>query len=152
MPGQYPLKALDRVTKMSGELDLDRLLAYMSPVLIDGEFVFVSFPDARYGDHAQLEPVAAVSEGEGLTLVVPRPQADEQGLEYESVFRGITLTVHSSLQAVGLTAAFSAKLTEHGISANVIAGYFHDHIFVPRDDAEKAISALAELARRDSPD
>jgi len=133
---------------MNGEENLDKLLAFLSPVLIDGEFVFASFADARYGDHAQLEPVAAVSESEGLTLVVPRAKAVEYGLDYDSVFRGITLTVHSSLEAVGLTAAFSRKLTEHGISANVIAGYYHDHIFVPCDDADKAISALAELVRR----
>lgn len=130
---------------MSGERSLDKLLASLSPVLIDGEFVFLTFADARYGDRAELDPVAAVSENEGLTLVVPRSKADEHGLEYESVFRRITLTVHSSLDAVGLTAAFASKLTEHGISANVVAGYFHDHIFVPCDEAEKAISALAEL-------
>ena len=132
---------------MSGEENLDKLLASMSPELIDSEFVFFTFSDARYGDHARLEPVAAVSETEGMTLVVPRSKADEYGLEYESVFRGITLSVHSSLEAVGLTAAFSSKLAEHGISANVIAGYFHDHIFVPRGDAEMALSALAELAQ-----
>ena len=133
---------------MSGEENLDKLLASMSPLLIDGEFVFTTFAAARYGDRAELEPIAAVSEGEGLTLVVPRSKADEHGLGYESVFRGITLKVHSSLEAVGLTAAFSGKLAAYGISANVIAGYFHDHIFVPRDDAGKAMSALAEMARQ----
>lgn len=137
---------------MNGEENLDKLLASMSPVLIDGEFVFASFAAARYGENAQLEPVAAVSESEGLTLVVPRAKADEHGLDYDSVFRCITLSVHSSLGAVGLTAAFSRKLTEHGISANVIAGYYHDHIFVPCDDADKAISALAELVRREPAD
>jgi hypothetical protein len=63
------------------------------------------------------------------------------------VFRGITLNVHSGLDAVGLTAALSSKLAEHGISANVIAGYFHDHIFVQNEHAEKAIAALNELVR-----
>lgn len=132
---------------MTGETDLTTLLASMAPVLIDGEFVFCSFADARYGDHADREPIAAMSEPEGLTLVIPRAKADERGLDYTSVFRGITLRVHSSLEAVGLTAAFSRKLTEHGISANVIAGYFHDHIFVQRDHAERALAALMELTR-----
>jgi hypothetical protein len=133
---------------MTGETNLGELLASMSPAMIDGEFVFCTFAAAGYGDHARLEPVAAVSESEGLTLVVPRAKADEHRLDYDSVFRGITLAVHSSLEAVGLTAAFSGKLAEHDISANVIAGFYHDHIFVPADDADKAMSALAELVRR----
>lgn len=132
---------------MTGERHLERLLASLSPVLIDGEFVFCSFENARYGDHLNLQPIAAMTESEGLTLVIPKSKADEHELNYGPVFKGITLKVHSSLEAVGLTAAFSSKLTEHGISANVIAGYFHDHIFVHSEHAEKAIAALDELAR-----
>ena len=132
---------------MSGERNLQKLLANMSPQLLEGEFVFCSFTDARYGDFSQLQPIAAISEAEGLTLVIPRSSADDNDIGYESVFRGITLRVHSSLDAVGLTAAFSSRLAEHDISANVIAGYYHDHIFVQRELAEKAIEALAELAR-----
>ena len=132
---------------MSGETNLETLLASLSPALIEGEFVFCTFENAGYGDRPELEPFAAVTESEGLTMVVPRSKADACGLAYESVFRGITLTVHSSLEAVGLTAALSARLTEHGISANVIAGYFHDHVFVRSDHAEKALAALAEPAR-----
>ena len=79
-------------------------------------------------------------------MIVPKPKADERNISYESVFRGITLTIHSSLDAIGLTAAFSNKLTEQRISANVIAGYYHDHIFVQSELAEKAIAALNELA------
>ncbi len=130
---------------MSGEKNLDKLLSTMSPILITGEFVFCSFEHARYGDHANLQPIAAFTEHEGLTLVIPKSKADEQGIKYESCFRCITLMVHSSLDAVGLTAAFSNKLAEHGISANVIAGYFHDHIFVQKELAEKAIAAINEL-------
>ena len=136
---------------MTGEKNLRNLLASLSPALIDGEFVFCSFETAAYGDRAELEPIAAIVEDEGLTLVVPRSKADEDGLAYEAVFRGITLRVHSSLEAVGLTAAFANKLTEHGISANVIAGYFHDHLFVRSDHAQKALAALAELAADPSP-
>lgn len=130
---------------MTGERELKKLLATMSPALIAGEFVFLTFENARYGDHANLHPIAAFTEAEGLTLVIPKSEADSHALSYESVFKGITLRVHSSLDAVGLTAVFSQKLTEHGISANVIAGYFHDHIFVQTKDAEKAIAALSEL-------
>lgn len=130
---------------MTGEKNLDKLLSAMSPALIAGEFVFCSFEKARYGDHSELEPIAAFTESEGLTLVIPKSKADQHGIKYESVFRCITLTVHSSLDAVGLTAAFSSKLAEHGISANVMAGYFHDHIFVQNELAENAMAAISEL-------
>jgi hypothetical protein len=131
---------------VSGETDLAKLLTRMSPVLMEGEFVFLSFTNAAYGDYAELNPVASIIETEGLTLVVEKSKADQHALEYQSSFKGITLEVHSSLDAVGLTAAFSAELTAHGISANVIAGYFHDHIFVDADDATRAIAALQQLS------
>ncbi|MBC2735366.1 MAG: ACT domain-containing protein [Desulfobacteraceae bacterium] len=132
---------------MTGEKDLEKLLSSMSPTLLDGEYVFCTFPNAHYGDHFELAPIASFIEPEGLSLVVPKSKADEQGLSYACVFKGITLSVHSSLEAVGLTAAVSRKLTEHGISANVIAGYYHDHIFVPKEHVEKAIETLNEFAR-----
>jgi len=131
---------------MSGEKNLSRLLSSMSPMLMAGEFVFCCIDNARYGDHSQLEPLAVVAENEGLTLVIPRFRADQYHLKYESVFRGITLRIHSSLDAVGLTAAFSSKLAEHGISVNVIAGFYHDHIFVQKEMADKALAALNQLA------
>lgn len=131
---------------MSGEKDLQRLLRGMSPRLLAGEFVFCSFKNARYGDHAGLQPVASFAENEGLTLVIPRAKADEQAISYESVFSCITLEVHSDLEAVGLTAAFATQLSQRGISANVIAGYFHDHIFVQQALAQQALAAISELS------
>ena len=128
---------------MPGETDLGKLLASLSPSLMDGEFVFCTFENARYGDLAHLQPIGAFSEAEGLTLIVPLSRAQEHGLKYEAVFSGITLGVQSSLDAVGLTAAFSSRLADCGISANVIAGYYHDHIFVRREHAQRAIEALA---------
>lgn len=132
---------------MTGERDLQNLLASMSPKLLDEEYVFCTFQNSRYGDHLELEPVAAISESEGLTLVIPKRKAEEKGYSVDSTFKKITLSVHSSLDAVGLTAAFSRKLTEHGISANVIAGYYHDHIFVQSEIAERAMKALDEFSR-----
>ena len=130
---------------MSGKKNLKKLLDSMEPKLQDGEYVFTCIVDGRYGDAAELAPIAMFMEDEGMTLVVPRFSADQQGLKYESVFKCITLTVHSSLDAVGLTAAFSNKLADSGLSANVIAGFFHDHIFVEADCAERAMAALREL-------
>ena len=130
---------------MTGETNLASLLKSMAPSLLAGEYVFVSFAHAQYGDHANLQPIAMVREVEGMTLVVPRDVADEHGLEYHAVFCCITLTVHSSLEAVGLTAAVSAQLAGRDISANVVAGYYHDHIFVPAHLAQRALVALTEL-------
>jgi hypothetical protein len=99
----------------------------------------------RGTDVATLSPVAAVAESEGLTLVLPEEQAIRAGLEV--VFRAawITLTVHSDLQAVGLTAAFAGALGRAGIGCNVVAGAYHDHIFVPLDLAQSAMAALKAL-------
>ena len=132
---------------MTGEKNLETLLATLSPTLNDGEYVFCSFKNAMYGDYSDLKPIASFSESKGLTLIISKIEADEKGLTYNGVFKVITLRVHSSLEAIGLTAAFSKKLTEHGVSANVVAGYYHDHIFVKTEQAEKAIVALNEFSR-----
>ena len=120
-------------------------MALLSPVAIDGVFVFCSFENAAFGEHSNLQPMAAIVESEGLTLVIPKSKADAHGLHYETVFKAITLGVHSSLDAVGLTAAVSTKLAAHGISANVIAGYFHDHVLVPLVEFEEAFALLTAL-------
>ena len=132
--------------RMSGETDLDRLVAGMAPCLQPGEFVFLTFAEAVYGDHAELEPVASYREEEGLTLVVPRARAQAAGFGDDSPLRAISLGIHSGLEAVGLTAVIATALTEHGISANVIAGYFHDHVYVPSNRAEQALAVLRKLA------
>ena len=129
-----------------GESRLQQLLASVSPALSDEEYVFCSFANARYGDHAGLEPLAAMQEQEGLTLVLPRTRADAAGHAYAAVFRCITLGVHSSLTAVGLTAAFSRALASREISANVVSGYYHDHILVPAHRAGDAMAAIRALS------
>lgn len=132
---------------MNGITDLVLLLASLRPALAEGEFVFLSFAGAAYGDQAELEPIASFMEDEGLTLIVPRRRADAAGLTYEVSFRKITLGVHSSLIAVGLTQAVAQCLAERGISANVVAAFHHDHVFVPSDVAVPALEALEDLAR-----
>jgi hypothetical protein len=81
-----------------------------------------------------------------LTLIVPLEAARQAGLPTEPAMRMITLDVHSSLEAVGLTAAFATALGSKGISANVVAAYYHDHIFVPAADAERAVAVLRALS------
>ena len=127
---------------MSGEIDLNTLVANLSPSLAPDDYVFCTFEHARYGDFAEASPIAAVMEAEGLTLVVTPKYADAQRFAYQGSFKCITLNVHSSLAAVGLTAAVSTKLAQHGISANMVAGYFHDHIFVSVAEASRALALL----------
>ncbi|EKD7161335.1 ACT domain-containing protein [Vibrio vulnificus] len=129
---------------MTGITDLQHLLQSMSPQLVEGDYVFCTV-DGPLKDYLHLDPIATFREQEGLTLVLEAQQAEQAGLNTDSRFCLITLTVHSSLEAVGLTAAFANKLASYGISANVIAGYYHDHIFVPQGKAHEAMSALTEL-------
>ncbi len=130
---------------MPGEKNLQQLLDAMSPELRDGDYVFCTLKNSQYGDYADLNPIASFTEQEGLTIVVLKKSADRSGLAYQDLFRCITLGVHSSLQAVGLTAAVASALASNGISANVIAGYYHDHIFVQSELADTAIDILSAL-------
>jgi hypothetical protein len=130
---------------MVGEEDLDTLLVLLKPSLLPGDFVFCTAANLKYGDFAELQPLASYQEEEGLTLVLLKQSADVAGLAYDSVFNCITLMVHSSLEAVGLTAAVSGKLAANGISANVMAAYHHDHVFVPENKAQVALQLLTEL-------
>ncbi|MDG2336753.1 MAG: ACT domain-containing protein [Gammaproteobacteria bacterium] len=130
---------------MAGEEDLNMLLAQLNPRLLAGDFVFCTIEKAQYGDSADLQPIASYQEEEGLSLLLSKGAADGAGLAYESVFSCISLMVHSSLDAVGLTAAVSRRLAAHGISANMIAAYYHDHVYVPKDKAQLAMQVLAAL-------
>lgn len=131
---------------MGGIVELERLLGALRPALRDGDWVFCQLPQGRYGDGADLDPLAAVREDEGLTLVLTRRSADAHRLYYEGVFRCIVLQVHSSLAAVGLTAAVASALAEHGIGANVVAGFCHDHLLVPAARAAEALRVLEALS------
>ena len=128
---------------MSGETHLETLLKNMKPIMLRQAYVFVSFPDGQYGDGAHLNPIGSFKEMEGYSMIIPKEKATQYNLSFDGVFKCISLQVHSSLEAVGLTAAISTKLADHGISANVIAAFFHDHVFVPESDAQKALTLLS---------
>ena len=130
---------------MHGETDLDILLRQLKPTARPEVFVFCTVANATYGDLGATEPFASVQEEEGLTLILVQAQADGAELHYNGTFRCITLTVHSSLQAVGITAVIATKLAQHQISANVVAGFHHDHVFVPAHQVENALEALTSL-------
>jgi len=134
---------------MSAERDIAILISSMRPVLAGGDYVFCSIPGDAETTGA-LHPFAVIHEDEGVTLILERGEAQSADLACGEIFRRITLTVHSSLAAVGLTAAVSSALAHAGISANVIAGFYHDHIFVPEKRAESALAILKELSNRGS--
>ena len=131
---------------MAGEEDLGKLLATMQPELQPGAFVFATIEG--HDIPAGLEPIGTFREAEGTTLILPAHDAGHPAILASKPMRQITLTVHSSLEAVGLTAVFATELSLHGISANVVAGYYHDHIFVAAGDAEKAMAVLDSLSER----
>lgn len=128
------------MTRPTGQTDLTTLLAELRPEVRAGEFVMVTTTTH------ELAAEAMVVEDEGTTLVVRKTTADAFRLEHSTVFAWITLSVHSSLVAVGLTAAVAGALAARGIPANVLAGYYHDHLLVPQERLDEAMAALAALA------
>lgn len=122
--------------------NLPALLRSLEPLLHEGVYAYCVVP---HGASLNVSPVATVQEAEGVTLILAEEQADQAGLPILFRASWITLTVQSDLQAVGLTAAFSTALGRAGISCNVVAGAFHDHIFVPVELAQQAIEVLRAL-------
>ncbi|WP_425916643.1 ACT domain-containing protein [Pseudomonas sp. GWSMS-1] len=129
---------------MAGETSLTTLLRSMTPVLNEGAYVFCSLTDATQLQGVQ--PLGSFQEREGLTVIVQRQQAEQLHLEIDYVAAWLTLEVHSALAAVGLTAAVAGALAGAGISCNVIAGYYHDHLFVAHADGPRALGVLQQLA------
>jgi hypothetical protein len=130
---------------MSGERDLKTLLRSMKPQMQEGVFVFCTLPEGREIP-GNLKPVHIFHEREGTALVVRLEEAEAAGLPYQFASRLITLTVHSSLEAVGFLAAVTEPLAEAGISVNAVSAFYHDHLFVPVARAEEAQRLLQKLA------
>lgn len=129
---------------MAGETDLSKLVPEMTPKLNLGKYVFTSVKSDQPVDLSHA--ICSFREEEGITLILEQNKADELGVSYDFVASWITLQIHSSLEAVGLTAVFSSALAKNGISCNVVAGYYHDHIFINHTDQTKAMDVLRELS------
>ena len=130
---------------MPGESDLKIIMKSLKPILNDGEYVFCTLKENQTVNPKDI--ISSFKEKEGTTIILPKTAADESNLSYSYISVWITLTVHSSLESVGLTAAFSNALAESGISCNVVAAYFHDHLFVNSKDAQRAMSVLEALSK-----
>ncbi len=126
-----------------GETDLVTLLESLSVTRRPGVYVIVS-PTPPIDPAVEAD--AIISEEEGPTVVCTQAVAEQQGWGRHDGFAWLTLAVHSSLHAVGLTAAVAGALAAADVPCNVLAGHFHDHLLVPVDLADTAVAALAELA------
>lgn len=131
---------------MAAIKDLNQLLASMEPVLKEEVFVFATLTASSQLPFDLIE--ASIKEEEGLSVLVTEKIAHTYGLEAQFRSAWITLNVHSDLAAVGLTAAFASALGEVGLSCNVVAGNYHDHILVPYDKADLAMRTLKGLQER----
>jgi hypothetical protein len=135
-------------TETGGERELARLLATLAPALDPRPCVFVAHGDGPLDPGLVDAALGLVREREGVTLILPEGVARARGLAYERTWARIELTVHSDLEAVGMLAAVATALAAEGIPCNPLAGYHHDHVFVPWSRGEVAIRALERLVHR----
>ncbi|NHJ14388.1 MAG: ACT domain-containing protein [Candidatus Thorarchaeota archaeon] len=132
---------------MAGESNLATLLKMMNPILQDELYVFVTSKDDSL-EKMGLSPIMTFNEHEGRTRIVSKKAADRHNLRYASVWKLITLAVHSNLEAVGFIAIVTTELAKAGISTNAVSAYYHDHIFVPESRAKEALQVLTSLCER----
>lgn len=122
--------------------DTDAMISGMAPVLDETVYHFCQGSDGLL-KHA----IASFREDEGLSLILPESIAREEGIASDLPMKRITLTVHSALDGVGLTAAVATVLAQNAIACNMVAGFRHDHAFVPAADAQRALALLKTLAQ-----
>lgn len=130
----------------STDRNLNNLLKDLLPKLNHGDYVFCSVTNNE--NISNLNIIASFLEEEGISILLSKEMADKANFNYSSILSWITLSVFSDLEAVGLTAAVSSVLAENNISCNVIAAFNHDHIFVPKRDANQAMDLLKELSSK----
>ena len=131
---------------MIAETDLSVLLKNLNPVASSENYVFTTLPADKLSSTLVSVAKGMFQEREGTTLILPVAAAKQANLQFEGYYRCITCEVHSSLEAVGMTAAMSTALGNAGISANVVAAYYHDHIFVPAEKVDVALDVLTSLS------
>lgn len=124
------------------------MVSNMTPELRAGAFVFVTFEEPGRGAGFIPEALSTFREKEGLSMILPVGLAERSGLNTDQPMRCITLNVFSALDGVGLTPAVSGALGEQGIPCNMVAGFHHDHVFVPSDMCDRALQVLNALQNR----
>ena len=130
---------------MSGKTNLKEILSNVTPRLLDETFVFITSSEPLEDLINSLKPKATFLEDEGITLVINQKDADAHSLQYDGIFKCISLGVHSSLKSYGLISTITKELTKHRISSNIFSGYFHDHIFVQNNLAAEALRVISSV-------
>ncbi|MDM9644118.1 ACT domain-containing protein [Rhizobium sp. S163] len=125
--------------------DTKAMLRGMTPSLDAKDYVFCMTEDEQLAVQAVPLSLGWFREDEGVSLILALGDAQRLGFDNTLPMRRITLTVFSSLEGVGLTAAVATALANHNISCNMVAAYHHDHVFVPTADAEEAMRVLLDL-------
>ena len=131
---------------MSAKENLKDILENLNPYLVKDSFIFMTSQEPIKELVNSLNPLATFIENEGSTLVITKDMADKNSIHYETIFKCISLSVHSSLESSGLIATLSGELSKQNIPTNVFAGYFHDHIFIPIDKAKLALETISSIS------
>ena len=128
---------------MTGQTNLSEVLKSLQ-VSCDGvEYGFASVKDKHINFCDDI--LGTFKENEGLTIIASKAYFEAKNIKFEGPYAKLTIEVHTSLELVGLTAVLAKKLAENQISANVVAGYYHDYIFVQYGICQKAIEAINNL-------
>ena len=138
-------------TKTVGETSLSTLLSTLEPILHDPTYFFLTLPSST-PIPSTLQPLMTFRESEGTTLILTEPEVQEHNLKSQAIFpcKMITLNVHSSLEAVGFLAVVATALKKRGMGVNPVAGYYHDHLFIPVGMEADAVKVLEELRKEAS--
>ncbi|WP_050928014.1 ACT domain-containing protein [Aestuariivita boseongensis] len=126
--------------------DTRAMIQAMAPTRANGRFIFCTTADQEQAKRLISKALASFQEGEGMSLILPLDLAKTEGFDTTLPMVQITLQVHSALDGVGLTTAVATALADHGIPCNMVAGYHHDHAFVPEDMADEALAILTARA------
>ena len=126
--------------------NLQQLLKSIEPNLNEGEYVYCTVNETTF-QRLDISPLLIFTEEEGVTIVLEKSQADMHSLEYDETWQLVTLTVHSSLSAIGFIAAVTQHLAKYGVSTNVVSAFYHDHLLVPNGTGERVVEILRELQK-----
>jgi uncharacterized protein len=128
---------------MVGQTNLLRVLKSLTVLCDNVEYGFATIKDKPATIDNQI--LGTFREAEGITIIATKEYLKRNKIEYQGPYAKLTIKAHTSLDLVGLTAVLATKLAEEKISANVVAAYFHDHIFVQFELCQKSIEILDNL-------
>ena len=128
---------------MSGITDLQETLNSIKVSCDDIQYGFSSIEDENLIERDKV--LATFHENDRLAIIAPVEYLIFKGVEHEGPYAKLTIDVHTSLELVGLTAVMATALAKEGISANVVAAFYHDHVFVQYQFKDKARQILENL-------